>query len=363
MGARRGDSAAHSPVLGACADHPARSAASMGAWSPCSHACPGVSGAGHGRRCRSSGWPRPRRAVSLAGLAGSGWRSSSSRRWTPPVASAPGTSLALAGRLWLLAQGGELDVGSGPLVLAPLLLTLGIAWGLSRAGRVLARLQDLARAAHAARATGVVVGVHVLLTAGRWRWPWTTRPPRSGCSARRRGRRRPRRRRRRVGGRPGVRRARRGAGPAARRPAPPAAGRARRPADRAGAVHGGRRGRGRLRRQGYATLSGSLGGAGRARSACSAWRCCCCRTRPPPSSAWPPGPGFFVGSGTLVSVHGVTLGAVPALPLLAALPDTQAVPLIAFVSQAIPALAGLVAGSDGRRGGSATGTAGRSSPG
>jgi hypothetical protein len=41
----------------------------------------------------------------------------------------------------------------------------------------------------------------------------------------------------------------------------------------------------------------------------------------------------------------VTLGAVPALPLLAALPDTQAVPLIAFVSQAIPALAGLVAGA------------------
>jgi hypothetical protein len=56
------------------------------------------------------------------------------------------------------------------------------------------------------------------------------------------------------------------------------------------------------------------------------------------------GPGFLVGSGTLVSVHGVTLGAVPALPLLAALPDTQAVPLIAFASQAIPAIAGLVAG-------------------
>jgi hypothetical protein len=44
-------------------------------------------------------------------------------------------------------------------------------------------------------------------------------------------------------------------------------------------------------------------------------------------------------------VHGVTLSAVPALPLLAALPDTQAVPLIAFASQAVPALAGLVAGT------------------
>jgi uncharacterized protein DUF6350 len=40
----------------------------------------------------------------------------------------------------------------------------------------------------------------------------------------------------------------------------------------------------------------------------------------------------------------VTLGAVPALPLLAALPDTQAVPLLAFVSQAVPALGGLVTG-------------------
>ena len=45
-----------------------------------------------------------------------------------------------------------------------------------------------------------------------------------------------------------------------------------------------------------------------------------------------------------VSVHGVTLHAVPDLPLLAALPDTQAVPLIAFASQAVPAVAGLVAG-------------------
>jgi hypothetical protein len=49
-------------------------------------------------------------------------------------------------------------------------------------------------------------------------------------------------------------------------------------------------------------------------------------------------------------VHGVTLDAVPALPMLAALPDTQAVPLIAFVSQVIPAVAGLVAGTTvGRR--------------
>ena len=53
----------------------------------------------------------------------------------------------------------------------------------------------------------------------------------------------------------------------------------------------------------------------------------------------------------------MTLGPLPALPLLAALPDTQAVPLIAWVSQAIPAVAGLVAGiAVGRRLGGHGGT-------
>ena len=81
-----------------------------------------------------------------------------------------------------------------------------------------------------------------------------------------------------------------------------------------------------------------------ARSACWASPCCCCPTPRPPCSASPRA-RVSRRRGTLVSVHGVTLGAVPALPLLAALPDTQAVPLIAFVSQAVPALAGLVAGT------------------
>ena len=119
--------------------------------------------------------------------------------------------------------------------------------------------------------------------------------------------------------------------------APDAARRARRPADGAGAVHGRGRRRGGLRR---ARLRGGLRLARRRRGrrgrAARARASCCCRTPPPPCSGWPPGPGFFVGSGTLVSVHGVTLGPVPALPLLAALPDTQAVPLLAFVSQVVP---------------------------
>src|SRR4051812_16130093 len=45
-----------------------------------------------------------------------------------------GGSVALTGRLWLLANGAELELPSGPLRLAPLLLTAGIARGLSPAG-------------------------------------------------------------------------------------------------------------------------------------------------------------------------------------------------------------------------------------
>ena len=97
--------------------------------------------------------------------------------------------------------------------------------------------------------------------------------------------------------------------------------------------------------EGYAALSGSLGGAG---AGAAGLLGLCVLLLPNAALAvlgLAAGPGFLVGAGTLVSVHGVTLSAVPALPLLAALPDTQAVPLIAFVSQAVPTLAGLVAGS------------------
>ena len=134
------------------------------------------------RRCRSSGspWP-PRVAVTPAGLAGLGLALVVVQTLDPAGGLGTGESLALAGRLWLLAQGGELDIGSGPLVLAPLLLTLGIAWGLSRAGRVLARLQDLDSGPAVARATGLLVVVHVLLTVVL-ALAWTTRRPASGCS-------------------------------------------------------------------------------------------------------------------------------------------------------------------------------------
>jgi hypothetical protein len=96
--------------------------------------------------------------------------------------------------------------------------------------------------------------------------------------------------------------------------------------------------------EGYAALSRSLGGAGAGAVGLLGLAVLLLPNAALSVLGLAAGPGFLVGAGTLVSVHGVTLGAVPALPLLAALPDTQAVPLIAFASQAVPALAGLVAG-------------------
>lgn len=56
------------------------------------------------------------------------------------------------------------------------------------------------------------------------------------------------------------------------------------------------------------------------------------------------GPGFAVGTGTGVSVFGVQLGAVPALPLLAALPDGDRLPVLAWMVLGVPVAAGVLAG-------------------
>jgi hypothetical protein len=97
--------------------------------------------------------------------------------------------------------------------------------------------------------------------------------------------------------------------------------------------------------RGHAALSGSLGGSAAGAVGLIALGVLLLPNAAAAAIGLAAGPGFAVGSGTLVSVHGVTLSAVPALPMLAALPDTQAVPLIAFASQAVPAVAGLVAGA------------------
>jgi hypothetical protein len=283
-------------------------------------------------------------AVTVAGLAGLGLAVVVVQTLDPAGGLGAGASFVLAGRLWLLAQGGELGLASGPLAIAPLLLTVGIAWGLSQAGRGVVRAHDLTAARDAARVVGVGIAVHLLLTlllavaldtsdvavgfprtvAGAvvlvlgalgWglaresglvdaaldRLPGPARPVLRGVLA-------------------GLLTA---LALCAAVVAIALASDAR----------------------GYASLSGSLGGAAAGAVGLVALGALLLPNAAAAVLGLAAGPGFFVGSGTLVSVHGVTLSAVPALPLLAALPDTQAVPLIAFASQAVPALAGLVAGT------------------
>lgn len=56
------------------------------------------------------------------------------------------------------------------------------------------------------------------------------------------------------------------------------------------------------------------------------------------------GPGFAVGAQTHVSLGGISLGAVPGLPLLGALPDSGTYPGAVFVLLVIPVIAGGLAG-------------------
>lgn len=283
-------------------------------------------------------------AVDLAGLAGLGLAIVVVQTLDPTGGLSVGGATALAGQLWLLAQGGELQLGSGPLVLAPLLLTLGIGWGLSRAGRGVVRAQELTGVRAAVQAVALLAGTHLLVslllglvldaTVGGigllrtaagvavlalatlgWgvtresglldtvldRLPGAPRPLLRGVLA-------------------GL-----------------LAAMALCTAVVAVALVADARG--------YAAVSGSLGGAGAGALGLLGLTVLLLPNAAAAVLGLAAGPGFLVGAGTLVSVHGVTLGAVPALPLLAALPDTQAVPLLAFLSQAVPALAGLVAGT------------------
>lgn len=57
------------------------------------------------------------------------------------------------------------------------------------------------------------------------------------------------------------------------------------------------------------------------------------------------GPGFALGSGTTVSAVGVSLGVVPGLPLVAALPNSPTVPLGALLGLGIPIVCGLLVGA------------------
>lgn len=61
------------------------------------------------------------------------------------------------------------------------------------------------------------------------------------------------------------------------------------------------------------------------------------------------GPGFAVGTGTLVAPTGVQLGTVPSLPILGALPETGPTPAWVMAVIALPFAAGAVAGILGVR--------------
>ncbi|MGY1811870.1 cell division protein PerM [Blastococcus sp. SYSU D00820] len=288
-------------------------------------------------------------AVSAVGLVGLGLAVVVVQTLDPDGGLPLTGSAALGARLWLLAQGGALDLPSGPLVLAPLLLTLALAWGLSRAGRGVVHYRDVAGAPAVAGVVGTIVGVHLLITLGvallvdddgagvgllrtgvaaavlaavtaGWgalreaglvddlldRLPPPVRPVLCGALA-------------------GLLTA------VACCTAVVAIAVA---SDAAG----------------YAAITGRLGGSGAGAVGMLALSVLLLPNAAAAVLGLAAGPGFVVGSGTLVSVHGVALGPLPALPLLAALPDTQAVPLVGFVSQAVPVLAGLVAGGAlGRR--------------
>ena len=315
---------------------------------------PGRSG---DRRGPAAGWLAvlTTLAVSLVGLLGLGLALVVVQTLDPDGGLPVRSSARLAGQLWLLAQGAQLDLPAGPLRLAPLLLTAGIAWGLSRAAGSVVALRDIDGARGAARVIGVVVAVHAAVCAGL---AWTVSTPEASVGLLRS-----------VlgaallaavaGGLGVLRDSGLSAGVADRFPGP---GRALARAAVAGTLA--------LAAcctaviavaladdvDGVAELITGLGGA----SAGAAGQVGLSLLLLPNAAAavagLAAGPGFLVGAGTFVSVGGVTLGSVPALPLMAALPDTQAVPLLAFLSQALPAIAGLVAGTVlGRRLGDADG--------
>ncbi|ADB76975.1 DUF6350 family protein [Geodermatophilus obscurus] len=288
-------------------------------------------------------------AVTVLGLLGVGLTSVVVQTLDPAGGLPVADSGRLAGQLWLLAQGSGLTLGSGPLVLAPLLLTMAVAWGLSSAGRGVVRACDLTGGRPLAAVLAAAVGTHTLLSVLVGLLVDT----------------------------PGaqVDLLRSAIGSAVLALFAVGWGTARDSGlldDALDAAPGPVRSLLRAVAAGlltavslgllvvavalaadtggYAALSRSLGGSGAGAVGLLVLGVLLLPNATAAAIGVAAGPGFAVGSGTLVSVHGVTLGAVPALPLLAALPDTQAVPLLAFASQAVPALAGLVAGATlGRR--------------
>jgi hypothetical protein len=297
------------------------------------------------RRGPASGWlaAATTLAVTVTGLLGLGLALVVVQTLDPDGGLPVGSSARLAGQLWLLAQGAELELPSGPLRLAPLLLTAGVAWGLSRAAGSVVALRELSGAGEVGRVLAVVVVVHAAVTAVL---ALAVRTPGASVDLLRA-----------VlgaavlailaGGWGVLRDSGLSVEVADRFPGP---GRALARAVVVGtltlaagctaviavALVDDVAGAGRL-------ITG-LGGASAGAAGQVGLSVLLLPNAVAAVMGLAAGPGFLVGAGTSVSVGGVTLGSVPALPLMAALPDTQAVPLLAFLSQALPAIAGLVTG-------------------
>lgn len=260
-----------------------------------------------------------------------------------------GGDVALAVRLWLLAHGTSLQLAGGPLLLAPLALTAVAAWGCSQAARWVVAQHDLGELRPVGTVVASAAATHLVLTL-------LLGLAVDDATA-------------------GVGFARLAAGALLLALLATAWG-AGRESGAAGELLDRFPGPGRALARGVlagtltalslalgvvavalvgdvggvAALATSLGGASAGAVGLVGLSALLLPNAAAAVLGLAAGPGFAVGAGTLVSSSGVTLGAVPALPLLAALPDTQAVPLLAFLSQALPALAGLVAGTATARG-------------
>src|SRR3954462_5352548 len=102
-------------------------------------------------------------ARSLAGLVGLGLAVVVVSTLDPGGGLTVGGSVGLAGRLWLLANGGELELPSGPLRVPALLLPAGRGWGRPRAGRFAVHVGGPSTPRVAAMTAAVLVGGHTLL--------------------------------------------------------------------------------------------------------------------------------------------------------------------------------------------------------
>ncbi|MGY1857063.1 cell division protein PerM [Modestobacter sp. SYSU DS0290] len=298
-----------------------------------------------GRRGPATGWlaVATALAVSVTGLLGL-WLALLVVQALDPDGGLPaGSSARVAGQLWSLAHGAAVELPSGPLRIAPLLVTAGTAWGLARAAGSVVAVRELDSPRSVAGVLGAVVAAHAVTTA---LVAVLVSTPDAEVGV----------------GRPlvgAVVLALLAGGAGVLRDSPlggelldrfPGPGRAVLRAVAAGTLALAAGCAAVLAvalasdADGAAAMVTGLGGASAGAAGLTGLSVLLLPNALAAVAGLAAGPGFVVGAGTFVSVGGVTLGPVPALPLLAALPDTQAVPLVAFLSQALPALAGLVAG-------------------